>query len=241
MRRSDRTVAYQLMHGALAVNAMRLHCLLPLPKAAGVCPCPECQLAGRPETLTHAFLDCPAAAPVLDWLLALWAALTPGMPQPPRDALLLLGDRRQDEGGPWQPLPTHAGMWNRLRVAWLGTVWEARCEQLGRPGEPPLPAQARAHATAAALLARINGAARLHWRRVESDVRLLAPAYPSSWFRGRDPALTQEAFQEDWGMGDRFCTSGAQPRLWVDWGVSATVPVPLPPAPAQPVGRRRRR
>ena len=216
------------MHGALAVNALRLQVLQRRPKGAGLCPCPECQQAGRLETLTHAFLDCPAAAPVLDWLLALWAALTPGEPQPPREALLLLGDRREGEGGPWQPGPAHAAFWGRLRVAWLGAAWEARCEQLGVKGGPALPAPQRARATAEAVLTRMRNAARLHWRRVEGDVRLLAAAYPSSWFRGRDPALKLEAFQKEWAMGGRFCEAALAPAPAMRVHVTRAYPVPMP-------------
>jgi exonuclease III len=230
MRREDRVVAYRIMHGALGVNALRLHVLTHLPRGEGLCPCADCRTAGRLETLSHVFLDCPTAGPVLNWMLDFWAALTPGAPQPPRDdTLLLLGDKRESEGGSWRPQPGHEAMWGRLRVAWLGAVWEARCSQLGLPGVPPMPAQARARATAAALLARLTGAAKLHWRRVESDVRRLSTAFPSTWFRGRDPALALDTFLEEWGMGGRFCEAVIDPAPRISIRVTADAPVPLPP------------
>lgn len=230
MRRSDRNVAYRIMHGALGVNALRLRVLSHLPRGEGLCPCAECRAAGHLETLSHVFLHCPSAGPVLTWMLDLWAALTPGAPQPPRDdALLLLGDRQETEGGNWRPQPGHEAMWTRLRVAWLGAAWEARCSQLSLPGVPAMPAQARARATAEALLARLTSAARLHWRRVESDVRRLSAAYPSTWFRGRDPALALDTFLEEWGMGGRFCDAAVDPAPRLVFRVTADEPAPMPP------------
>lgn len=229
LRRDDRTVAFKLLHGALPVAGFRLHTLAALSREAGLCPCPPCRRAERLETLTHAFLECPAAAPVLGWALALWAALTPGAPQPPRDALLLLGDMRAGEGGAWAPQPQHAPMWGRLRVAWLGAVWEARCLQC-QPGAPAMSPLERARATAEALLARLNGAARLHWRRVACDVRKLSPQYPSAWFRGRKPAMSLEDFLQQWSMGGRFCEAELQPRPEIRTAVTASLPVPVPGA-----------
>lgn len=103
-----------------------------------------------------------------------------------------------------------------------------RCEQLGGKGGPPLPAPQRARATAEAVLTRLRNAARLHWRRVEGDVRLLATAYPSSWFRGRDPALKLEDFREEWSMGGRFCEADLAPVPAMRVSVTRTHPVPMP-------------
>ncbi len=51
------------------MRALRLHVRADLAYKEGLCPVPDCRGgAGRLETLTHAFLDCPAAAPVIDWI-----------------------------------------------------------------------------------------------------------------------------------------------------------------------------
>jgi hypothetical protein len=118
-------------------------------------------------------------------------------------------------------------MWTRLRVAWIGCVWEARCSQLAL-GQRAVPAGVRVHATARALLARLVSAARLQFLRVETDVRRLDPSYPSSWFRGRDPRLSLGLFLRDWGMDGRFCSARLEPEPALELEVDAVHPVPLP-------------
>jgi hypothetical protein len=68
------------------------------------------------ETLSHAFPDCPAVAPALDWLLQLYAALT-GQPPPPRDPLVILGAADWI----WHPAQgLHCDLWTLLRITYLG-------------------------------------------------------------------------------------------------------------------------
>ena len=44
----------------------------------------------------------------------------------------------------------------------------------------------------------VQACIRRDWLRVTHDVRLLSHATPSSNFRGRDPALSLEAFMNSW-------------------------------------------
>jgi hypothetical protein len=208
----------------LGVNAFRLSVVKNHPRSCGFCPAPECCQAERLETLTHAFLECPAALLVVDWALALWAALTPGTPQPPRPALtqILLGDNR---AAGWAPQQAQAPMWGRLRVALLGAVWGARCQlTLGTTKDS---VGLRAHDAAAAVLARLTEGARLGHLRVTADVCTLSTAYPSQWFRGRTFSMEQAQFLREWAMEGRFCevVDGPEP-LWLK--VTREYPVPLP-------------
>ena len=228
-------VAFRVMHGALLVNAFRMHVRGDLPWEAALCPAPECSAAaaggeagGGPgdslETLSHAFMRCPAAAQAVDWAWRLWGALTPGMPQPPRSAQVLLGDSR---GEGWQPGADYAALWMRLRVALIGAIWESRCA-LGRPGAEPQPAAMRAGEIARATLARLRRMAGLAWQRVTCDIRLLSDDCPSTWFRGRDPQLSLGAFERDWAAGGRYCTAQLDPQPRMDVHVHAAWPVAVP-------------
>jgi hypothetical protein len=106
-------------------------------------------------------------------------------------------------------------------------VWEARCSQVAL-GQGALPAAIQARGTALALLRRLETAARLHWLRVEEDVRRLDPAYPSTWFRGRDPRLRLATFLGEWGMGGLFCSARLLPAPRLVLAVGTDHPVPLP-------------
>lgn len=75
------------------------------------------------ETLTHAFVTCSVVQPVLAWLLQVAAHLLGAAALPPaaQQPLLVLADLP----GLWAP-QDHS-LWQRLRVAYLGCVWRARC------------------------------------------------------------------------------------------------------------------
>jgi hypothetical protein len=208
--RPHRITCFRIMHGCLCVRALRLHVRADLAYKEGLCPVPDCRGgAGRLETLTHAFLDCPAAAPVIDWMLALWAAWTPGLPQPPRCPMLLLGDRPQQG---WAPPRGMERLWERLRVATLGCIWATRCSAASFGDSAS--AEARARSSAGAVVDSLVGALRRDWLRVRQDVRFLSPAWVSSWFRGRNPALQLRRFRAEWCAGGALCSladPGQQP------------------------------
>jgi exonuclease III len=222
VRREDALVCYRAMHGVLGVNAFQLAVRTNWPRSRGCCPAPECSQAERLETLSHAFLECPAAALVVQWALDLWAALTPGHPQPPRCSLqqLLLGD---NWAAGWAPQRAHAPIWGRLRAALLGALWDARCQLALGPTSDSI--ALRAHGAAAAVLGRLSEAANLGFLRATADVRTLSPAYPSQWFRGRAFGMEMQAFLKEWSMEGRFCDVVAgQLQL----RVTHLLPVPLP-------------
>lgn len=230
VEREHRTTAWRILHGSLMCNAYRLHLRPDRPHSEGLCPHPQCQQAGALETLTHAFLDCPAVAPALDWLLQLWAAITPGQPQPPRCALLLLADWQQA----WKPSPQQAELWGLLRVTFLGCAWHQRCQ---RPGGPQITAQQSAFTVAASVVAFVREAIRRDWARTQHDVRMLCPHLPSRHFRGRNPELAMDAFKARWCRGPpHVCTVQDSGRLRLLLTTHHPVPVPGLPAEAAAEG-----
>ena len=178
------------------------------------------------DTVSHALMDCPAAAPVVDWVLRLWAALTPGHPQPPRCPLLLLADQRTA----WQPAEEHAEVWMTLRVTLLGCLWRCRC---GRHAWEEQSAAACALRASAEVVDHLTEAMQRDWVRCKEDVRQLSEEVPSDWFRGRQHAMTTAAFLRRWGMGGRLCrVEDDGQRLVVELGHGFPVPVPGMPGPA---------
>jgi hypothetical protein len=75
--RTHHITCFRILHGCLCVRALRLHVRSDFAYKEGLCPVPDCRGgAGRLETLTHAFLDCPAAAPVIDFFFFPGTTLT---------------------------------------------------------------------------------------------------------------------------------------------------------------------
>ena len=148
------------------------------------------------ETLTHAFLTCPAVVPVVDWLFDTWRSLT-GMALP-RRAELLLAD---DPSFGWPP-DAGAGalqMWTRLRVCTLGAVWQARCSRVSSP-------QSLARRAVTQAVEHLLEAIRRDWQRTQEDVRLLdAGAFCNDWWRGVDARLSVDAFVQQWTRPPVFC------------------------------------
>ena len=68
---------------------------------------------------------------------------------------------------------------------------------------------------------------RRDWLLVGSDIRLRAEVL-SHWLRGRQPAMTQEHFQQRWCHGDALCSlpEDMQEAPIIHW--TAMHPVPLP-------------
>lgn len=228
--REHRVTCWRLLHGRLMTNALRLCTNPTLPHTEGCCALPCCRAhegGGVLETCSHALLDCPAAKPVVEWMLQLWAALTPGLPQPPRSARLLLADNRDE----WQPPAEAAQLWNALRVTTLGCVWHTRCTRAAFAVVTP---QACSLRSAAAVVDFLVAAIRRDWLRSTEDVRTLSGDVCSSWFRGRDPALTQQAFLRRWSMGGRLC-SVQDARLQLHISHAAPVPVPGRPEGGEPL------
>ena len=225
--RQHRVTAWRVLHGALLVNALRVHVRPAAPAAEGLCVLPECRAVGVAvghapwETLSHAFLTCPAAAPVVDWALQLWEALTPGAAQPPRCASVLLLDRRDL----WQPPQYAEAAWGALRVTLLGCLWHLRCGRGADEGAPPTAATC-AYRASAAVVEHLVEAIKRDWLRVTEEVPLLSEDVCSSWFRGRRLDLSQAAFLGRWGLQGRLCAVREDGSLLVRLHLDRPVPVP---------------
>ena len=219
LRVPHRTVAWLVMHGALMVRAFQLYCSdgQVLPASHGHCPvCRAGDTLAQPqlETLTHAFMDCPAVAAALDWLRDVYAALT-GQPPPPRDPLVVLG------GAHWRWSPAagpHHDLWLLLRVTFMGCAWAARCAGMLGHGGP--------RAVVSAVISALSDGLVRDWARVTSDVTQRAVGLvPLVWFRGLSPKLERDDFARMWpACGDWYtiCPQGLLTvRLSHTWPIQA--------------------
>lgn len=196
--RTHRITAWRILHGSLMVGACRHHVRLcaqrPVPLEEACCPRPCCS-AGSPaeppplDTLTHAFLECPAVQPALAWLLDVWERISGE--RPPAAPLVILA------AAPWAWQPeTLPSLWHRFRVAYLGCVWQQRAVLPTREGEVQA---SLARRVALAVQATLQLAVQRDWLRAGTDIRFLAPGVlPAHLFRGPDPALTEEQFGVRW-------------------------------------------
>ncbi|KAL6759363.1 hypothetical protein V8C86DRAFT_2574350, partial [Haematococcus lacustris] len=87
LRREHVIVARRVRHASIMVGALWGH-ILKGTAAPGSSVCRFCQ-PGHLETLTHAFLTCPAVVPAWEWVLDVYGRLT-GTRPPSGDAMLLL-------------------------------------------------------------------------------------------------------------------------------------------------------
>jgi hypothetical protein len=231
LHRPFRITCWRLLHGCLGCKAFLHHVrrTQPAAQAADVmCEAPECALQHAVETLSHAFLDCPAAAPAIDWLLATWGQLSQ-QPPPPRSARVLLAD----DLDAWPGHPTEAGsltLWTRLRVAVLGAIWELRCFR-------PVDGGSFARQAVSLALQHLLGALQRDWARTQGDVRHLdAGGFCMDWWRGVDTVLTVDQFQEQWAkppllclvLGPRPQQPGAADPRTLELRLRPGHPVPLP-------------
>ncbi|KAJ9518354.1 hypothetical protein QJQ45_010319 [Haematococcus lacustris] len=207
LRREHAIVAWRVLHGSLMVGALWGH-ILKGAAAPGSSACRLCQ-PGQLETLTHAFLTCPAVAPVWEWVLDVYGHLT-GTRPPSGDALLLLSGRpTRSEAPPFQP--PDSLLWLRLRVAYLGTVWRLRSSGAATALQPQMVAQR----VAEEVVLTLSSAVKRDWHRVGRDIRVgLCGAVPSTWFRGKDPELGADQFDRLWPepSGGWFAKEGAEER-----------------------------
>jgi hypothetical protein len=184
------------------VNAYRVHITPTRPHGDAYCTAACCRDPHVPETVSHAMLDCPAISQAADWLRQLWAAVTGGDP-PPRDPQVILADDHRV----WAPAGAELhDLWTRLRLATLQAVWRVRCHRhlYARGGGQ---GSDLSHAAVLQAIQDIRFAIRRDWMRVEKGrAGILAESgLPSSWFRGRDPALKQDEFLALWGHRNVLC------------------------------------
>jgi hypothetical protein len=74
MGRQLRAFGWRLVHGALLCGALHCHRFRDLPAARAQCTAHTCHAC--PETLTHAFMECPLVRPVVTWMAETWRQLT---------------------------------------------------------------------------------------------------------------------------------------------------------------------
>lgn len=227
LHRPFRITCWRLLHGCLGCKAFLHHVRRP-PVADVLCEAPACAAHAPLETLSHAFLDCPAAAPAIDWLLATWAQLSQQAP-PPRSASVLLAD----DLDAWPGAPTDArtlALWTRLRVAVLGAVWELRCSR-------PAGGESFARQAVRLALQHLLGALQRDWARTQGDVRSLdAGGFCLDWWRGVDTVLTVDQFVTQWAQppllcrvdGERPVLPGAPDARTLELLLGVAHPVPLP-------------
>jgi hypothetical protein len=144
-------------------------------------------------------------------------------------------------------------LWATLRASLVYAVWYERCRRRrghaaaggedgaeGSDGSGAVAAAARAHAAAIVehVVTIMRGCMRRDWARVVEDPRT-ATSVCSSWFRGRDPTLSREDFEERWldplalaAQGSWCCIEGDRLRVVL----SSQVPVALFPAQPAPAG-----
>ena len=238
LHRPFRITCWKVLHGCLGCKAFLHHVhrraddrpnAPPAPQEVLACDAPGCFAAGTLETITHAFLDCPEVAPVIDWLLATWAQLSgSAVPRCPR--VLLADDLDAWPGHPADPATLR--LWTRLRVAVLGAVWRVRCARDEGPGV------SFARRVVSLALQHLLGAIRRDWSRTQGDVRLAdAGAFCVDWWRGFDVELAVNDFVAQWARPAIFCrvvgapplAAGAADHRQLELLVGPGLPVPLPP------------
>lgn len=219
LTREQHALGYRLLHGSLYVGAFLCHIGV-LPPADACCQHEGCAGAAEPplETLTHAFLTCPAVAPAAAWVCDVFAAASGGPPPPACPRVFLA-----DETTVWAPPAGLGHLWTHLRLAYLLAVWRLRARRslAGQPFD--------AAAVCGAVVATVRAAIRRDWTRATHDVRRMDGTY-AEWFRGRDASITAAAFHERWSAGGALCGIAAGGGL--DLRFSLAQPVPAPAAGA---------
>ena len=213
--REGRITAWRLLHGRLFVGAFLRHVGRGTSESHA---CPHHGCVGQLASLSHVMLTCPASQAVWQWFASIWTAISQQEPPPLHADLLLADDRR----GPWQPAPQLGSLWQRLRLLVITQLWTAYCTARSRPDRQVTPAH-----IAARVLAAARERMRRDWLLVGSGIRLRAGVL-SHWLRGRQPAMTQEQFQQHWCHGDALCSlpEDMQEPPIIHW--TAMHPVSLP-------------
>lgn len=219
--REQHGLAFRILHGSLYVNSFLCHIGL-LPAHAAYCECYECQPAGVLESLSHAFLHCPAVAPAAAWLCSVYAAVSGGA-APPCCPRVLLGD----EHAVWRPEPSLQHCWTHLRVSFLHSVWQLRARR-SRAGRPFCPST-----VCAATVAAVRAAIQRDWLRASQDLRRLPGTY-SEWFRGRNVNISMERFERRWARGGCLCVLEAEAEDTARMALRFTVAVPVAAPAAAP-------
>ena len=130
------------------------------------CPSSCCSSLSQPQTISHLFLECPAAATVISWLCRLWHAMTGHMPQT-SVATILAATTAEGQCASEALLQT----WHRLRLAVLHSIWAASqvaqhaSATQSHPPASPTPSQPPAQLTSRLALKTVNAMVRQDWAK----------------------------------------------------------------------------
>ena len=212
--RHFRSTTWAILHGIIGVNAFIYHTQLqpgrPSPDpATRLCSNPTCLSQGVHEDISHAFLQCPAVAPAIDWLLQVWQRLSNSASTPPRTAAVLLADDVNAWPPDIRPQGGALALWTRLRVCVIGALWQVRCLR----GEVTIRHESLAHRAISLAVDALTEAIKVtyaNWIRETSarhggvDV-ILSSRWPSSTRLGR--GQPSSATLLDRGTTDSFSSS----------------------------------
>ena len=218
LERNVRAFGWRLLHGALNVGAFRAYMhhrrRAAGPSSAGMCTHPEC--ASQPETLSHAFVHCPVAVSVTQWLCDVWERVTCG-DRPPRTVAVLLAD----DTSQWAPAQQLQQLWTLLRLTTLSAIWSATTQRNLRGSA------VSGTSIAAKVVFQVQLLMAQDWQLVAGDIRLTSGVC-SAWFRGRNPAMTAEQYGHKWCHGGVLAAAPAAGAVQPTTRFSAVWPVPLP-------------
>ena len=222
LHRPHRVTCWRILHACLGCNAFLCYARGGRGASATspLCTAPACTGRHAVETLTHAFIDCPEAAPAMRWLCDTWRELS-GAEPPCTPQVLLCDDPRAWPSAPDRPA---LQLWTRLRVALLGSVWRLRCARAHPDGD----ARSLAHRAVKDAIRTVVGAIKRDWARSQSDIRYSDEGdLDRDWWSAVDVSLDARRFEAMWASPPILCRvtpAGLQVRL------SDQGPVPVPPA-----------
>ena len=217
LHRPFRVTGYRLLHGTLGcaafLHAQRRLAGFPAEEIPSpFCTRRACADGRHMDNLSHALLECPQSAVVIDWLLDTWLRLS-GI-QLPRSPALILGDDLQ-EWPPPAPSTPLLRLWSVLRVTTLGALWQERVrEPHGRPPEDfPLELD-YGHRAIELAKNMIQEAILRDWLRTQVDIRSLDNGtFCADWWRGVSGSITVDSFIGLWATPPVLCrVLGLPPR-----------------------------
>ena len=225
---------WRILHGTLGCNAFLSHVRQRRGRwdpAMASCSAPACGASLTPESITHAFFDCPEVQPVIAWFFDTWRDLS-GINVPRLPSIFIA-----DDPFLWPDRPTHAPLlrlWHFFRITALGVIWRNRCSRVGFSHRGSF-----ARRTALDIVHATTSAISRDWTRTQSDVRTLDDGhFCTDWWRGFDARITISSFISTWASPEVFCRVDREPpngpndqdtrTLILRLSASSTA-VPLPP------------
>jgi hypothetical protein len=213
IHRPARITAWRILHGSLMVGAFYCHVY----KQGATHPdrfCPHTCCQEKVANLTHTFLHCSIAAPVVQYIQAFWHWLDPRATPLPPEALLTADSRS------WAPSQPFKALWVRLRVSYLQAVWgayqQARCSHR-------TPSSA---SIASTTLHYCHKNMLQDWQLSLSGLRALTADGFTKQLSGPSAATAREAFFEKWGGEGVLCALECPDRLAITWTRQSPVRMP---------------